>query len=634
MKIPQQTIDEIFQRADIVDVARAFHLELKKAGDNTFKACCPFHNEKTPSFHINVSKQVYHCFGCGVGGGIIKLVQGLVNTDFVGAVTWLANRYNIAIPETDDFSGSPEYAKKRKFHDDGMRLLDEAAGLFQSILSGQDGQIARDYLTSRGIDNETIQKYRLGLAPDGWDTLVNWATARGYSPELLAATGLAIAKPERPDRPYDRFRHRIMFPICDELARVVAFSGRLFDPTFPDKGGKYVNSPESEFFHKGKILYGFHLARQTFKQSGWALVCEGQLDTIACHRAGLGQAFASQGTAFTEDHARMLARTGVPCVHLAFDGDNAGFKATMKTLRLLLAANLNVEITVIPEGEDPDSLFRRGGAHALQQVMGVSTPAIPYAFQVLCSQHPQGTPEARSAIVNEMLEILSAIPDEVISYGHCQELAHKLSLPENVVTDLLAKRKRDEQEATRRASQYGQPYNPAQPPSQPQQDIPQTALFHDLHGIEALAETMLDLCVHFEPIALEWQDLNLGEIMAAETPLVRALNTVLAGTAAGDWAGAVESLYQGELNEDSAVSKILTVSPFAACVLPEDGTLPPLLEQAVLECQNRLESLKLEQQQQQLAAQLQNGDNADADAELLRQSAELSRRRSAMKTKP
>ena len=631
MKIPQQTIDEIFQRADIVDVARAFHLELKKAGDNTFKACCPFHNEKTPSFHINVSKQVYHCFGCGVGGGIIKLVQGLVNTDFVGAVTWLANRYNIAIPEADDFANGPEYAQKRKFRDDGMRLLDEAAGFFQSVLSSPEGELAREYLANRGIDDETIQKYRLGLAPEGWDTLTNWAKTRGYSPELLNATGLVIAKEERPDHIYDRFRHRIMFPICDELSRVVAFSGRLFDPNSQEKGGKYVNSPESEFFHKGKILYGFHLARQTFKQAGWALVCEGQLDVIACHRAGLGQAFASQGTAFTEDHARMLARTGVPAVHLAFDGDAAGFKATMRTLRLLLGVNLNVEITVIPDGEDPDSLFRRGGPHALQQVMSVSTPAIPYAFQILCSQHPEGTPEARSAIVNEMLEILSAIPDEVVSYGHCQELARQLSLPENVVADLLAKRKRDELEATRRANQYGKPQ---QLPPPPQENTIQTALFHDLHGVEALAETMLDLCVHFEPIAMEWQDLNLGEVMTAETPLVRALNTVLAGTAAGDWLGTVENLAQSNLSEDSSVSKILTVSPFAGCSLAEDGSLPPLLEQAVLDCQNRLETLKMEQQQQQLTAQLQNGNDVDADAELLRQAAELSRRRSALKTKP
>lgn len=263
--------------------------------------------------------------------------------------------------------------------------------------------------------------------------------------------------------------------------------------------------------------------------------------------------------------------------------------------------------------------------------MSVSTPAIPYAFQILCSQHPEGTPEARSAIVNEMLEILSAIPDEVVSYGHCQELARQLSLPENVVADLLAKRKRDELEATRRANQYGKPQ---QLPPPPQENTIQTALFHDLHGVEALAETMLDLCVHFEPIAMEWQDLNLGEIMAAETPLVRALNTVLAGTAAGDWLGTVENLAQSNLSEDSSVSKILTVSPFAGCSLAEDGSLPPLLEQAVLDCQNRLETLKMEQQQQQLTAQLQNGNDVDADAELLRQAAELSRRRSALKTKP
>ena len=166
MRIPENTIDEILHKADIMDVLRAFHVELKRSGDNRYKACCPFHNERTPSFTINTSKQVYHCFGCGVGGGVVKLVQGLVNTDFIGAIRWLGDRYHVDIPE-DSFSGTPqEYAESRKFRETGMRLLEDTAGFFQSNLSGPMGAQAREYLASRGITPETIQKYRIGYAPD------------------------------------------------------------------------------------------------------------------------------------------------------------------------------------------------------------------------------------------------------------------------------------------------------------------------------------------------------------------------------------------------------------------------------------------------------------------------------------
>ncbi len=628
MRIPESAIQDVIHRADIVDIARSFHLDLKKAGDNNFKACCPFHNERTPSFHINASKQLYHCFGCGEGGGVIKFVQKMVNTDYIGSIRWLADRYHITLPEFSDGDG-PEHTARRKHFDDGMRLLDETAGFFQSNLTGPLGQKAREYLASRGIDDETIQKYRLGYAPDSWDAAVTWATGRGYSPDLLKETGIATFKENHPERLYDRWRNRIMFPICDELSRVVAFTGRIFEAKDEGHGiGKYVNSPESEFFHKGRVLYGYNFARQSFKQAGWALVCEGQLDTIACHRAGLTQAFASQGTAFTTDHARMLTRSGVPSVHLAFDGDTAGFKATMKTIRLLLAANLQVEITTIPQGDDPDSIFRRGGASALQAVMGVWEPALPYAYQVFCRQHPIDTPEGKSAIVHAMLDLYSAIPDEVTAYAHCQELAKQLDLPDRIVTDQYAKRKREDAEAEQRAQEY---QRTGQPVIQQPQTAP-TMLFHDFHGVCALAATMLDLCVHFEPIAYTWKDLDVGEVMPAETPVVRALNMVLAGTAEDDWQGTIDALSQCELAEDATVAKVFMMSPFAEAVIAEDGTLPDMLMHAVQDCEDRLEKLKLEFQQQRVAEQLNDSTFSNGD-ELLRQSLELAKRKSAMRRK-
>ena len=623
MRIPENTIDEILHKADIMDVLRAFHVELKRSGDNRYKACCPFHNERTPSFTINTSKQVYHCFGCGVGGGVVKLVQGLVNTDFIGAIRWLGDRYHVDIPE-DSFSGTPqEYAESRKFRETGMRLLEDTAGFFQSNLSGPMGAQAREYLASRGITPETIQKYRIGYAPDSMDATHGWALKRGFSRELLVKTGIAIEK-EGQNALHDRWRDRIIFPICDELSRVVGFSGRIYKES-PLPGGKYVNSPESEFFHKGRILYGFNFARQEFKHSGWALICEGQLDVIACHNAGLGQAVAAQGTAFTEDHARMLARTGVKEARLAFDGDSAGLKATIRTTRLLLAAGLAVQVITLPEGADPDSIFRKGGAKSLNQVMEGATPAIEFAFNAITRTHPEGTPEAKSLIVSEMIQLLAAIPNQVASYGHCQELAGWLSIPEHIVADQLAKYKREEIEAATRSAQFQRADQAANAP-RPAAVAPQ-ALFHNLAGVDALAQTMLDLCIHFEQVAQQWVDLDVSDVLPTDSPVVRAINAILAATAEGDWGISVNEVAQGDLGTDSAVSAILTNSPFESFTVTDDGRLCASLEQAVNDCMARLERLRLEKEQQNIVKKLDKGEDLAA---LLRKTQELAKRKNGL----
>ncbi|MBO7742372.1 MAG: DNA primase, partial [Victivallales bacterium] len=457
MRIPERIIEEIRQRADIGEVARDF-MELKRSGDGSFKACCPFHHEKTPSFSVNTTKQVYHCFGCGVGGNVITLVKGLVNTDFVGAIRWLGRKYNIDIPEEYDSSegDSAEAARRRRLREEGMRLLNDAAGWFQSQLNTPAGAEARSYLASRGIDQETISKFRIGLAPEGWDSLTQWARTKGYSRDALIETGLCLSK-EGQQRLYDRFRNRIMFTICDELSRPVAFSGRLYAANQPpNAGGKYVNSPESEFFHKSRVLYGFNFARSAFKNAGWALVCEGQLDVIACHRSGLEQAIAAQGTAFTEEHARMLRKANVSNVHLAFDGDAAGLKAALRTIKLLHAESIHVMVTPLPGGADPDSIFRSGGPDALKKIMDHAVSAVEFSFNTAKAAHPEDTPEAKSAVVSEMLDVIASIQDGVARSGHCQLLAKSLSLPENVIFDELALRQKNAAENARRTQSLQQ----------------------------------------------------------------------------------------------------------------------------------------------------------------------------------
>ncbi len=644
LRIPEATIEEIRRRTDILDVCRAFNIELKKAGNNTYKACCPFHQEKTPSFNINPSKQVYHCFGCGVGGGVFHLVESLLNSDFVGAMRWLADHYGITIPQ-ENYENSREGARRRETHDNGMKLLDELAGFYQSCLSSPQGAEARSYLANRGLDEETIRKYRLGYAPVSREETCGWALKRGYSADLLVATGVAIQRDDPSRRIFDRWNNRIMFPICDELGRVVGFSGRVFGPNPPQNVGKYVNSPESDFFHKGRILYGFQFARTALGKAGRGLVCEGQLDVIACHRAGVQEAFAAQGTAFTEDHARMLSRTGVPRIDLAFDGDAAGMKATLRTLSILLAAGLDVGVILLPQGEDPDSLFQKGGASAIQKVMGAPQPAIPYVLRKFTEAHPNGTPEDKSAIVTQMLEILAAIPNEITAYGYCQELAKNLNVPEQIVVGQLKRRKavQAQEEARQRQYAYGAPRRPGVatmegyvPEAQPEagvREAPKT-LFHDLHGTQALAETMLDLCLHFPEAAENWQDLRMDELLSPENPVVQALNFILASTAEQDWEGAVQQVMQGDMASDPAVSKLLTVSLYDDQQRNPDGSLPAVVLQAMQDCQKRLEILQLEDRQRKLSRKMAEASPFDDDLQMLRQAKEMAQQRATLRQRP
>ncbi|MGN0867838.1 MAG: DNA primase [Oligosphaeraceae bacterium] len=633
MAIPDAIIDEIRNRTDIAEVARAFHLELKKGGANDFKACCPFHQERTPSFHINTSRQFYHCFGCGKGGDAIRLVQELTNTDFLGAIRWLGNFYHIAVPEEED-SRDPHWQEKHKRGELGRRLLEEVAGFFQSSLTSPQGKAAREYLRrERGLDQETLQKYRIGFAPDGWNEACAWALSQGFSRDLIQETGIGYPSHKDPNSLLDRWRNRIIFPICDDLSRVVGFSGRLFTQT-PGRAneGKYVNSPESDFFHKSKLLYGFHLAKSSFHNAGRAVICEGQLDVIACHRAGVGEALAAQGTAFTEDHARMLARTKVPQVHLAFDGDAAGLHAIERTLPLLLAQNLGVQVIRLPPGEDPDSLFRHGGADALRKVMAAFQPAIPYYFSQLIQETPPETPEAKSKIVTRMLGLLATIPDQVTRYEYGQKLAGDLGLPPKLVDDQLNRLIQQEAERKERLQTMGSPRSPAPGavppgilPDAPPQEENLAVLFHDHQGITALAKIMLDLCVNFQPVAEAWANLDLGKAMSVENPVVRALNLLLAGTAEGDWEGARKLLLQGELGTTPEVGAVLACSSFEKETLDAEGNLSPLLQQVMKDCQQRLDYQNLAQRRRELSQRLQTATDPETIRNLLRESQEVAK---------
>jgi len=363
--IPPETIEQIAAANDIVEVIGSY-FPLKRAGAN-FKALCPFHQEKTPSFMINPSRQTFHCFGCGAGGSVFRFVMDYEHTDFPSAVRKLAARAGITVVEQ---RGPADEDRRYEARRTLLKLHADAAEWFHENLLKRDvGEPARKYLKQRGITAEIAKHWQVGYALDEWDAFGSWARARGYNTRDLITSGLAKTRDDAERAPvesssaYDRFRGRIMFPICNDVGEVIAFSGRLLKDA--EGTAKYLNSPETPLFRKGSVLFGLHKTKRALIEANCAIVCEGQLDLISLFEAGITNVVAPQGTAFTENQARVLKRF-VNEVVLCFDADAAGQKAGERSLDALLQNDLIVRMAEIPAGEDPDSLVRREGKEAFE----------------------------------------------------------------------------------------------------------------------------------------------------------------------------------------------------------------------------------------------------------------------------
>src|SRR4051794_40664831 len=327
--------EQIRAANDIVDVIGAI-LPLKRSGAN-FMALCPFHKEKTPSFNVNPHLQIFKCFGCQKGGDVFSFIMEYESVDFPEALKRLADRAKIPLEYERGAGGE----QTRHLKDTLLQIHEQITQRWQSALANEaSGQIARDYLAKRGVSEEAVKLFRLGYAPDLWDDTVNWARSKAYEPGLVEKAGL-ILKRESAEGHYDRFRGRLMFPICDEQGRVIGFSGRVL--TGDEKTAKYVNSPETPIFLKSKVIFGLDKSKRALLDADSAIVCEGQLDLIACFMAGVQNVVAPQGTAFTADHARILKRY-VAEVVLCFDSDTAGQNAAIRSLDHLLAADLAIRV--------------------------------------------------------------------------------------------------------------------------------------------------------------------------------------------------------------------------------------------------------------------------------------------------
>jgi DNA primase len=365
--VSKDVIDQIRNALDISDVIGSY-IQVKRAGHSA-KALCPFHKEKTPSFHINPARQAFHCFGCGAGGDVFKFVMLYENVDFPTALRMLASRAGIAVHFDEDRSAKKEGPAK----DEIFAANEEASKRYQKeLVQSPAAAAARAYLQKRSLETAVWKEWGIGYAPEGWDFLSGAAGARGGA-RMKALEAAGLLSTNEKDNLYDRFRGRVMFTIRDELGRAVGFSGRVLKAD--DKaGGKYVNTPETSVFRKSRILFGLDKAKREILDQRQALLCEGQIDCIRCHLAGFRNTVASQGTAFTEEHARLLKRYADHVV-IVLDADKAGQKAALRGAELLITEGMAVSLAALPAGEDPDSLLLKGGPAAFATVLkAVRTP--------------------------------------------------------------------------------------------------------------------------------------------------------------------------------------------------------------------------------------------------------------------
>ena len=417
-------LEQIRAASDIVDVIGSY-LPLKRAGAN-FVALCPFHKEKTPSFNVNPNRQIFHCFGCHKGGDVFTFVKEYENVDFPEAVRRLADRAKIPL-EHEKNAGEQQ---SRHIKERLLQIHEQIAQRWQSALANEaSGQIARDYLARRGVPDEAVKLFRLGFAPDLWDDTVNWAKSKGHELALVEQAGLILRKQDG-DSYYDRFRGRLMFPICDEQGRVIGFSGRVLSGD--EKTAKYVNSPETPIFTKSKVFFGLDKSKRAVLEAGYAIVCEGQLDLIACFMAGVQNVVAPQGTAFTADHARILRRY-VEEVVLCFDSDEAGQNATVRSLDNLLASGLAVRVAVVPAPHDPDSFIKASGGPAFKQLIERAEGFFDYYLNRLCATNEVTTDKGRLAVLRGMAEAVHKTGNVVLVDKYAQKTALRLGVTPDAV---------------------------------------------------------------------------------------------------------------------------------------------------------------------------------------------------------
>ena len=432
--IPQETVNRILDAAQIVDVVGDF-VTLKKRGANHI-ACCPFHNEKTPSFSVSASKGIYKCFGCGKSGTAVGFVMEHENMSYTEALKYLAKKYHIEVVEKEETA--EEIAQRQR--NESLLLVSEYAGrFFQESLSTPEGQaIGYQYFRSRGLEDETIRKYGLGWAPVGRKAFSEAARAAGYKEEFLIETGLSIKYDD--GRLVDRFHDRVMFPIHSVSGRVIAFGGRTLktDKTV----AKYVNSPETEIYVKSRSLYGIYFAKNEISRQDRCILVEGYLDVLSMHQLGITNVVASSGTSLTVEQIRLI-RKFTNNITIIYDGDGAGIKAALRGIGLVLKEGMNVKVVLLPDGQDPDDFARR---HTLEEVRDHiarnEQDFIGFKTDLLLDE-AGNDPIRRASLINDVADTIALIPDAVVRAVYVRTCADKFEIDEQILTERVSRSRTD-----------------------------------------------------------------------------------------------------------------------------------------------------------------------------------------------
>ena len=470
--IPRDIVDRILDTAQIVDVVGDF-VTLKKRGSN-YTACCPFHNEKTPSFSVSATKGIYKCFGCGKSGTAVGFVMEHEHLSYTEALKYLAKKYNIEVIEKEE---SAEDIAKRQRHESLLLVSEFGGKFFQESLGTPDGQaIAYQYFRSRGLQDETIRKYGLGWAPVSRKALSEAARAAGYKEEFLIETGLSIKYDD--GRLVDRFFDRVIFPIHSVSGRVIAFGGRTLKT---DKSvAKYVNSPETEIYVKSRSLYGIYFAKNEISRQDRCILVEGYLDVLSMHQLGITNVVASSGTSLTVEQIRLI-RKFTNNITIIYDGDGAGIKAALRGIGLVLKEGMNVKVVLLPDGQDPDDFAKR---HTLEEVRDHiaqnEQDFINFKTDLLLDE-AGNDPIQRAKLINDIADTIALIPDAVVRAVYVRSSAAKFEIEERILADrvsktrteiLMADEKQKERERQRAAAGGYQPRRQERPASE-MQSMPQ-----------------------------------------------------------------------------------------------------------------------------------------------------------------
>jgi DNA primase len=423
VKYPEKYITELVERSDIVDVVSGYVRLGKKSGANMF-GLCPFHSEKTPSFSVSPDKQIYHCFGCGKGGGVINFVMEIENLSFPEAVEFLAKRAGMPLPEQEDDAESRKRARL-------LNLNRDAARFYYEQLSTPAGQAARDYMARRRIGPATAKNFGIGFAPDSWDSLRKAMRAKGYSDFDMADAGLL--KRGRSGGFYDTFRNRLMFPVIDVRGNVIGFSGRILGDGEP----KYMNSPETLVFNKSRNLFALNLAKKS--KSGYIILSEGNIDVVSLHQAGFDSAVASLGTSLTAEQARLLSRYTKEVI-IAYDNDGAGFKAAQRAIGILEKLDIKVRVLRMSGAKDPDEFIQNKGPDAFRLLLEASEDQMDYRLRNILEQYDLNIDEQKLSFLREATNLVAECPNRLERQVYAIRVATQAGVAQDAVIKEVERR--------------------------------------------------------------------------------------------------------------------------------------------------------------------------------------------------